>query len=52
MYNPTEGDRVSAEGYGEATVEQVAQFDSLILLRLANGDTAWTDASLVTPLDN
>lgn len=50
--NVTEGDRVSAEGYGEVTVEQVAQFDSLILVRMNNGDTAWTDKSLVKPLDS
>lgn len=49
--NVTEGDRIYAEGYGEATVEQVAQFDSLILVRLNNGETAWTDNSLVRPLD-
>lgn len=50
--NVTEGDRVNAEGYGEATVEEVAQFDTLILVRLPNGDTAWTDKSLVKPLDS
>lgn len=47
----TEGDVVNADGYGRVTVEQVAQFDSLILIRLDNGDTAWTDTSLVKPLD-
>lgn len=51
-YKPTEGDRVVADGYGDATVEQVAQFDSLVLLRLPGGDTAWTDASLIKPLDS
>lgn len=49
--NVAVGDLVYAEGYGEATVEQIAQFDSLILVRLNNGDTAWTDKSLVSLLD-
>lgn len=50
--NVTEGDRVNAEGYGEVTVEQVAEFDSLILIRLNDRETAWTDKSLVKPLDS
>ena len=44
----TEGQRVFAEGYGEATVVQVTEFDTLIQIRLANGDTVWTDSSLVS----
>lgn len=47
-----EGDTVNAEGYGTVEVVQVAQFDSLILVRLPGGDTAWTDNSLVSPVDN
>lgn len=47
----SEGTEVEAEGYGQAVVEQAAQFDTLVLLRLPNGETAWTDASLIKPLD-
>jgi SH3-like domain-containing protein len=42
------GDRVFAEGYGEVEVVQVAEFDSIIQIRLSTGETAWTDKSLVS----
>lgn len=40
-----------AEGYGRVTVEQKAQFDSLVRIRLSNGETAFTSESLVKRLD-
>lgn len=43
-----ENDRVFAQGYGSAEVLQAAEFDTLIQIRLENGETAWTDSSLVT----
>lgn len=51
MARVAEGDRVNADGYGEAVVEQAAEFDTIIQIRLPNGETAWTDASMVKPLD-
>lgn len=47
-----EGTEVEAEGYGRAVIEQAAQFDTLVMLRLPNGETAWTDIRLCEPLDS
>lgn len=46
------GDIVIAEGYGRVTVGDIAEFDTLIEIVLTNGESAWTDSSLVTPLDS
>ncbi len=46
------GDEVYAEGYGPVVIGDVAELDTLVEIILPKDERAWTDRSLLRPLDN
>lgn len=52
MRKPEVGQVVFADGFGRVMVEAVADHDTLIQIKFADGETAWTDSSLCRSLDS